>query len=112
MGIVRYGVHAPLENAADELIFGSLKGVTSQKAKSDILTRWKEHDRRSREVMSRSGTVDPAIRRGMYHRAANKSMPHLNSRDGVAPAQKLMMTAASPTMNGISEGGHDSDDGD
>lgn len=86
---IHYGVHAALEEAADALIFGSLKGVTSQEAKSDILTPWKEWARRSREVMSSSGTVDPAIRRGMYHRKANPASPHLNSRDGYYPAARI-----------------------
>lgn len=80
--VVHSGIHGPLEDAANELIFGSLRGVTSQSAKSDILTPWKEQDRRNREVMSRSGTVDPQTRRGMYHRVANPLAPHLNSRDG------------------------------
>jgi hypothetical protein len=86
---IHYGIHPALEAAANDLIFGSLKGVTSQAAKSDILTPWKEHDRRSREVMSASGTVDPSIRRGLFHRAANTSSPHLNSRDGHYPAARI-----------------------
>lgn len=81
---VHSGIHAPLEDAANALIFGSLKGVTSQSAKSDVLTPWKEQDRRSREVLARSGVVDAQVRRGMYHRVANPGAPHLNSRDGVA----------------------------
>jgi hypothetical protein len=89
MSRVHQGIHAALEAAANELIFGSLRGVTSQAAKSDILTPWKEYDRRSREVMSSTGTVDPSIRRGMYHRAANPAAPHLNSRDGHYPAVRI-----------------------
>jgi hypothetical protein len=92
--VVYRGIHGPLERAADELIFGSLRGVTSQAEKSDVLTPWKEADRRNREVLSRSGVIDPAIRRGMYHRAANSLHPHLNSREGKAPAIKMM--GASP----------------
>lgn len=83
-GTVRCGIHPLLEAEANAIIFGSLKGVTSQSAKSDILTPWKEADRRAREVLSSSGSVDPALRRGMYHRAANALQPHLNGRDGVA----------------------------
>lgn len=95
MGDVVYrGIHGPLERAADEIIFASLKGVTSQSEKSDILTPWKEADRRNREVLSHSGVIDPAIRRGMYHRVANPQYPHLNSRDGIAPPIKMM--GASP----------------
>lgn len=89
MSGVHHGIHAALEAAANEIIFGSLKGVTSQAAKSDILTPWKEHDRRSREVFSSTGSVDPQLRRGMYHRAANPSAPHLNSRDGRSRAVRI-----------------------
>jgi hypothetical protein len=92
--VVHCGVHGPLERAADEIIFGALKDVTSQSAKSDILTPWKERDRRDREVYSASGYVDPAIRRGMYHRPANPLSPHLNSRDG--KARPIKMLGASP----------------
>jgi hypothetical protein len=88
MSTLRSGIHLPLEEAANALIFGSLKGVTKQSEKSDILTPWKEQDRRSREVMASSGTVDAAIRRGMYHRAANRSRPHLNSREGHTRASR------------------------
>lgn len=80
---VHYGIHGPLEEAANELIYNSLKGVTSQEAKSDILTPWKEQARRSREVLAHGGVVDAHTRKGMYHRVANKTHPHLNSRDGM-----------------------------
>ncbi len=80
----RYGVHKPLEDEANRLIRESLVGVTSQAEKKDILTPWKEKDRRDREVYTASGTPDSATRSGMYHRSHNSSMPHLNSRDGTA----------------------------
>lgn len=106
MDKVHYGIHPTLEQAANELIFGSLKGITSQREKSDILTPWKEQDRRNREVLAASGCPDPAIRRGMYHRAANKARPHLNSREGKFPAQRyLTMASGSTYMVG---GGQDS----
>lgn len=89
MSEVHSGIHQHLETLANELIFGSLKGVTSQAAKSDVLTPWKEYYRKSREVLSSSGVVDASVRRGMFHRAANPSAPHLNSRDGHYPAQKI-----------------------
>lgn len=88
MGMIRYGVHKPFEDAADQLIRDSLHGVTSMSAKSDILTPWKEQDRRGREVYSNSGVPDSATRRGMYNRAWNSQHEHLNSRDGVAPATR------------------------
>jgi len=86
MGRMRFGVHKPLEEIADAIIAESLRGVTSQSAKSDILTPWKERDRRSREVYTGVGTPDPSIRQGMFHRRVNPSLPHLNSRDGVSSA--------------------------
>lgn len=83
MGYVRSGVHPQLEAEADRLIRESLEGVTSQSAKSDILTPWKEQNRRSREVYPASGSPDSSIRQGMYHREINRTLPHLNSVDGV-----------------------------
>jgi hypothetical protein len=83
-GTIRYGIHPLLEAEANELIFGSLKGVTSQREKSDILTPWKEQDRLRREVYSFAGTVDPATRQGIYGRALNTQQLHLNSREGWA----------------------------
>lgn len=101
-GTVRYGIHPLLEAEANAIIFGSLKGVTSQSAKSDILTPWKEADRRAREVLSSSGSVDPALRRGMYHRARNAFHPHLNGRDGVArPRGRAKMSGDWPVDGGL-----------
>jgi len=82
MSIPKHGVYRPLEDEADRLLKESMRGVTSQSAKSDILTPWKERDRLSREVYSSEGVVDAATRRGMYGRAYNPASPHLNSRDG------------------------------
>jgi hypothetical protein len=90
MDKVHSGIHPTLEQAANELIFGSIKGITSQSAKADILTPWKEQDRRNREVLTASGAPDASIRRGMYHRAANKALPHLNSREGIAPPLRFL----------------------
>jgi len=84
MGILKFGVHHEMEKAANELIRASLEGVTSMSAKSDILTPWKEQDRRNREVYAASGTPDPAILKGMYNRSWNSKDTHLNSRDGIA----------------------------
>jgi hypothetical protein len=90
---VRSGVFPPLEREADAIIFAATRQETSQAAKSDVLTPWKQQDRLSREVYSRFGTVDPAIRSGMYHRAANRAQPHLNSRDGYAPPRRDISSA-------------------
>lgn len=84
MGRMRYGRHAGLEDEADRLIHESLAGVTSMAAKSDILTPWKEQQRRRREVYVSSGVPDPSVRQGMFHRRINPARPHLNSRDGGA----------------------------
>lgn len=82
--VVRSGIHLPLEREADRLLMESLRGVTSQEAKKDILTPWKEQDRRSREVYNSNGFADAHVRRGMYHRVANTARPQLNSREGIS----------------------------
>lgn len=111
MATVRCGIHAPLEQAANELIFGSLKGVTSQEAKADILTPWKENDRKSKEVLTSSGFPDAKIRRGMYHRAINRTKPYLNSREGIAPAfRTLTIAAAGNFSSDENRGDHPADD--
>lgn len=80
---VKSGIHEPLEALADAWIFGSLKDVTSREEKSDILTPWKEKNRKSKEILSKTGhPIDGALRRGMYHRAYNPRQTHLNSYDG------------------------------
>lgn len=89
MTIIRYGVHQQLEDAATELIRKSLEGVTSMSAKSDILTPWKEKDRRDREVYNPAGVPDASVRKGMYHRVYNPAQTHLNSREGIAPARRI-----------------------
>lgn len=85
MGQLHSGIHSQLEDAATELLRQSLEGVTSMSAKSDILTPWKELDRRRREVYSEDGVPDAALRRGMYHRAWNSHHRHLNSVEGKVP---------------------------
>lgn len=87
---IRRGVHLPLEEEANRLIRESLQGVTKHSAKSDILTPWKEADRHRREVYVASGTPEPAVRRGMFHRSLNTANPELNSRDGIARARHGM----------------------
>lgn len=91
-GLPRYGVHQALEAEANRIIKESMAGVTSQSAKSDILTPWKEKDRRDREVYTEVGIPDAALRKGMYHRAYNSSSLHLNSRDGVLRGTRLAST--------------------
>lgn len=78
---MRYGINPILEEEANEIIKKSLAGTKSHSAKKDILTPWKEKDRRRREVYASQGYVDPAVRSGQYHRAANKTRPHLNSNE-------------------------------
>lgn len=85
-GRVRYGVNPTLEEAADEIIFGALRSVTSREEKSDVLTPWKIKNRIGHEVYNASGFPDPSIRQGMYGRVLNRAKPHLNSRDGLARA--------------------------
>lgn len=80
---LRRGTHLPLEEAADELLREDLKGVSH--AEHDILTRWKEHDRRRREIYVSDGTPDASLRKGNFHRAYNPARPELASREGHAP---------------------------
>lgn len=87
MGRLRRGVDRALEDEADRLLKESLAGVTSREAKSDILTPWKQKDRWRREIYNSVGVADGAVRRGMFHRAANPVKPELNARDGHAPAR-------------------------
>jgi hypothetical protein len=81
---LRHGVHQPLEDAADELIRLDLKRHT-RPAENDVLTPWKEANRRRREVYVVSGVPDPAVRKGCFHRVVNPGRPELNSREGIAP---------------------------
>jgi hypothetical protein len=83
--ILRHGVHKGMEDAANEMLRASMAGITKHSEKSDVLTPWKETSRRSREVYVESGTPDPSVRRGHFHRAWNSSAPHLNSVEGFAP---------------------------
>lgn len=84
---IRRGIHGPLEDAANAILKQALSGETRRSAKSDVLTEWKAHDRRKREIFVASGVPDPSVRRGNFHRAANPSKPELNSREGHAPAR-------------------------
>ncbi len=88
-GIVRHGVHRALEDAADALLKESLKGVTSMAEKSDILTPWKAEDRKKREILVRDGVPDAAVRQGIFGRAYNPDMPHLNAREGLARGSRF-----------------------
>jgi hypothetical protein len=85
---MRYGVHRQLEGEADRIIRESLRGITSHAAKSDVLTPWKETERRRREVFVPSGTPDPAVRQGIFGRALNSdpAFRHLNSPGIAGPA--------------------------
>lgn len=87
--IVRTGVHAPLEEAANEILRQQLSGITKHSDKSDILTPWKEQARKSREVYVPSGTPDASLRRGAFGRSANLGAPHLNSIEGHSPARRV-----------------------
>ena len=83
---MRHGPNPILEAEANRILKEAMRGDTAHSSKKDILTPWKEADRRSREVYVTSGVADPAIRRGVFGRAANPTSPHLNSIDGAAPS--------------------------
>lgn len=87
---VHSGVHPELEAKATAMIMGSLEGVTSRDAKSDILTPWKERHRARHEFLSKTGTpIDPAVRRGTFSKRYNPDKPNLNSYDGPTRPPKL-----------------------
>jgi len=86
MSRVWSGVHPQLEDYADELLRQSFVGVTRAEERGGVLTAYMLASRRAREVYPASGTPDPAMRQGLFHRAYNPGRPDLNSRDGIAAA--------------------------
>lgn len=92
--IVRTGVHAPLEEAANEILRVHLSGITKHSDKADVLTPWKEQARRSREVYVPSGTPDAAVRSGIYTRSINPTSPHLNSTGGASAGRRVRTQSA------------------
>jgi len=86
--IVKTGVDDELEQAADALLWDSLKGVTKFSEKADILTPWKAKDRKNHEVLTPSGLAQTHHRQGTYGRRDNRGDPSLNSREGLAGLRK------------------------
>lgn len=80
---MRYGVHRVLEDAADAIIYAEVRKI-KRHSENDILTPWKEKDRRRHEIYVPGGVPDAANRLGIYHRSTNPGRPELNSREGVA----------------------------
>lgn len=99
MSKMSFGRNELLEDEADRLIKESLEGVHSHKAKSDILTPWKTHNRARRQVQvtlspnphfrqandELLGQPDKSMRQGIFNRVYNTGRPDLNSRDCIAP---------------------------
>lgn len=107
-GRVRYGVNPTLEEAADQIIFDYLRGITSREEKSDVLTPWKEKHRLAKEIYNASGFPDSSIRQGMFGRVLNRARPHLNSRDGLArSAARSEHTIALKHFTGTDSGSTD-----
>lgn len=102
---LRNGTCRELEDAADALLWESLKGVTSRAEKSDILTPWKMQDRYDHEVYTGTGFADPAVRKGVFSRVWNSKYPHLNSRDGHYPVRRAQ--DGIDTFTGGDDAGHD-----
>lgn len=100
---MRYGVHPVLEAEADRLIRESLHGVTRHSEKADVITDFKKKKIRGREVYVESGTPEPSIRRGMFHRRANTVQTHLNSRDGIASAERRPNSNLSGGIDSLSD---------
>ncbi len=86
-GIIRTGLHKPLEDAADEILRQHLSQIKRSADKSDVLTPWKHHDRTRREVYVSEGVPDGSLRRGIFSRGYNTAHPHLNSVEGQRPAK-------------------------
>ena len=105
----RYGRHSLVEDVADEIIRRALLGVTRYCDKDDILTPWKADCRARREILNNTGVADPAVRRGMYHRALNPMKKELNSRLGIAQARSSgsITLSAVHSYNGSSPGEDD-----
>jgi hypothetical protein len=99
MSRMHFGVHRTLEGEADRLLRESLRGVTRHTEKSDILTPWKQNERRRREVYVPSGTPDAANRQGLFTRSLNTRQTHLNSRDGIAQANGHVASLAEFVRN-------------
>lgn len=97
---VRRGTHRQLEDVADQILRTALSGEKRRSLKSDILTPWKDHDRRKREIFVTSGTPDASMRKGDFHRVANPNKPELNSREGHAPARTSGASGLSEFMGG------------
>lgn len=91
MARLKSGIDWTLEEAANEILREHLAPLPRSQ-KTDVLTEWKEQNRKSKEVYASGGQVDPAIRRGMFHRAWNRDQPHLNSRDGHTRPRRVTMT--------------------
>lgn len=100
---IRYGTHGPLEQAADEMLRQSLLGEKSRERKSDILTPWKEANRRSMEVYTSDGVPDASFRRGMFKRERNRTKPYLNSCDGVVHGHRSMVDSSVESSFSASE---------
>ena len=96
---LRHGVCHSLEEEADRLIAESLKGVSSREAKSDILTAWKLEDRMNREILTSTGTADPAVRQGQFNKAWNPKHGHLNSREGFYPVRRFVSDGLDETTS-------------
>lgn len=96
-GIVRHGIHAPLEAAADAILFTHLAKVTRSADKADVLTPWKERDRRKREIFTPNGTPDASLRLGIFNRVENPDprYRHLNSAQAACPVKNLGSSPAS-----------------
>lgn len=100
MGMMRFGEHKVLEAEANRMLRDYHDSDPSAD-RSLILTPAKEALRRRREILVSSGTPDRALRAGVYTRAANRAMPHLNSRDGVVPPSRNPQPA-SRSVSGLS----------
>lgn len=111
VGRLHFGVHTELEAEADEILARHLSPLPASE-KKDILTPWKERDRRSHEVYTREG-VPRSTFEGNYHRSLNPAMPHLNNRESRAVRERGAARRRTDVYSGtLGETGGDPGDAD
>lgn len=99
---VKAGVDEDLEAQADALIYAETRAAVHSE-KRDILTPWKEQNRKGHEVLMPQ-VVDASTRQGTFTRAYNPVQRHLNSVEGVAG---LRPRGVRPQHAHMVEYGHD-----
>lgn len=109
-GRIHYGRHEALESEADRILSDELRPLPATQ-KQDILTPWKERQRRSHELYVSQG-VPEAVYRGNFHRVYNGDMPHLNNTQGIVSVSRSRTRQYGGTRDGFGSGSGSYDDSD